>query len=225
MSIRVIVADDHKIVRDGLCALLAQQPDMEVVAEAADGHTAVQLARNLSPDVVIMDITMPDLNGIEATQQIVAQAPGVKVIALSIHADRQFVAGMLTAGASGYLLKNCAFEELRQAIRTVVAGQLYLSPGIAGIVVKDYTQYMVASGVREVAVLTVREREVLQLMAEGKTTNQIASRLNVSVKTVEAHRHNIMEKLNLYNVAALTKYAIRAGLTSLENGSDHPSGQ
>lgn len=225
MSIRVIVADDHKIVRDGLCALLAQQPDMEVVAEAADGHTVVQLARNLSPDVVIMDITMPDLNGIEATQQIVAQMSGVKVIALSIHADRQFVAGMLTAGASGYLLKNCAFEELRQAIRTVMAGQLYLSPGIAGIVVKDYTQYMVTSGVREVAVLTVREREVLQLLAEGKSTNQIAARLNVSVKTVEAHRHNIMEKLNLYNVAALTKYAIRAGLTSLENGLDHPSGQ
>jgi len=216
MSIKIILADDHQIVRTGLCTLLKQYPDMEVVAETEDGHTTVALSRKLAPDVVIMDIGMPALNGIEATRQIVAEVPGVKVIALSMHSDRRFVARMLNAGASGYLLKNCAFEELIRAIHTVVANQAYLSPGITGIVLEDYVQHMAESESSGLERLTTREREVLQLLAEGKSTKQIASQLNLSVKTIETHRQHIMEKLDLYSVAELTKYAIRAGLTSLE---------
>ena len=216
MSIRIILAEDHKIVREGLRTLLEKQSDMEVIAEAEDGRTTVQLVRKLSPDVVIMDIAMPDLNGIEATRQIMAEAPGVKAIALSIHSNRQFVVGMLKAGASGYMLKDCAFEELAFAIRTVVANQTYLSPKITGVVIEDYLRRLPENNSLVYSVLTDREREVLQLLAEGKSTKQIAACLHVSVKTVETHRQQIMSRLDIHSVAELTKYAIREGLTSLD---------
>lgn len=216
MSIRVLLADDHRILRDGLRALIEQNPDMEVVAQAEDGRAAVRLVQEHRPDMAIMDIGMPGLNGMEATRQIVDRIPGVRVIALSIHADRWYVAGMFQAGASGYLLKNCAFEELVQAIRTVMAGQLYLSPAITDVVVEDFVRYARTTGARSLCLLTAREREVLQLLAEGHTTKEIADRLQVSVKTVDVHRQNMMRKLDLHSIADLTKYAIRAGLTGLE---------
>lgn len=216
MSVRVILADDHRIMRQGLRALLESEHDIEVVNEADNGRRTVQLAREMRPDVIVMDLTMPDLNGIEATRQIVADDPGIKVLALSMHSDKRFVAGVLGAGASGYLLKDCALEELVRAIRVVVAGQVYLSPGIAGVMVEGYVREATADELPMFSALTPREREVLQLIAEGKTTKEIASVLTVSVKTVETHRQQIMNKLDIHSVAELTKYAIREGLTSLE---------
>jgi len=216
MSIDIVLADDHKIVRDGLRALIEQQPDMKVVAEAEEGWTTLEKARKFSPDVVIMDIGMPDLNGIDATRQILSEMPDVKVIALSMHSDRGFVADMLRAGALGYLLKDCAFEELTCAIHTVIESRIYLSPEITDVVVEDYVYHLSKADLSGSSVLTPREREVLQLMSEGKTTSQIASRLNVSTKTIDTHRQQIMERLNLHSIAELTKYAIRAGLTFLE---------
>lgn len=214
MTIKIILADDHKIVRQGLRTLLEQESDIEVIGEADDGRMAVRLARELSPQVIIMDVGMPDLNGIEATRQVQAESPGVKVIALSMHSDRRFVMNMLKAGASGYLLKDSAFEELATAIRMVLNNKIYLSTEIANVVVKDYLQ---GGGDESVfSVLTPREREVLQLMAEGKSSRQIADQLNISIKTVETHRMQIMHKLQIFNVAELTKYAIREGLSSLD---------
>jgi len=216
MSIRILLADDHKITRQGLRSLLEKEQDMEVVAEAQDGRTAVLLVRQVWPNLVIMDVSMPDLNGVEATRQIVAAAPNVKVIALSMHSDTLFVAEMLKSGANGYLLKDCAFEELARAIRTVMEGKTYLSPSISGVVVDDYLHQLSKTTLSSSDVLTSREREVLQLLAEGKTTKQIALKLHISIKTVETHRRQIMEKLNIHSVAELTKYAIRKGFTSLE---------
>jgi len=216
MSIRIILADDHKIMREGLRALLAKHPDVEVVAEAGDGRGVVELSRELNPDVVVIDIAMPDLNGIDATRQIVKQSPGVKVIALSMHSDRKFVKEMLSAGASGYLLKDAAFEELDTALHTVMNNQTYLSPKITDTVVKDYVGSTKPKGPLYSPVLSAREREVLQLIAEGQTTRDIAAKLYLSVKTVETHRKQIMDKLGLDSVAELTKYAVREGLTSLE---------
>lgn len=216
MSIKILIADDHRIMRSGLRSLLDKELDMEVVAEAENGRMTVQLALKLSPDVVIMDITMPDLNGIEASRQILSRAPDIKVVALSMHSDEQFVVGMLNAGASGYLLKDCALGELCLAIRAVVANQKYLSPGIASIVVKDYLRKLSGAEPPGSPVLTFREREVLQLVAEGKRSKDIADRLHVSVKTVETHRQQIMDKLNIRSVAELTKYAVRKGITALE---------
>jgi DNA-binding NarL/FixJ family response regulator len=210
------LADDHKITRQGLRSLLDEQPDMEVVAEAEEGRSVVRLARELSPDVVIMDVTMPDLNGIEATRQIVGQSGNVRIIALSMHSDTLFVTEMLRSGASGYLLKDCAFEELSRAIQTVVEGKTYLSPSISGVVVDDYLHRLTKADFSGSDVLTEREREVLQLLAEGKSTKQIALKLHISTKTVETHRRQIMNKLDIHTVAELTKYAIRKGLTSLE---------
>jgi two-component system response regulator NreC len=217
MAIRVIIADDHQIVRQGLRILLEREPDLEVVAEAEDGRLTVRLVRELHPDLVIMDVAMPDLNGIEATRQIILEWPKVKVIALSMYADKRFVVNMLKAGASGYLLKDCAFEELIRAIRVVLAQKTYLSPGVTDIVVKDYMKGTPPTAPSVFSVLTPREREVLQLMSEGKSTNMIADCLHVSVKTIETHRQQVMQKLNLRSIAELTKYAIREGLTSLES--------
>ena len=216
MAIKVLIADDHQIVRQGLRTLLEKEPDLKVVAQSEDGRTTVRLARELAPEIIIMDVAMPDLNGIEATRQIVSEMPQVKVIALSMYADRRFVANMLKAGASGYLLKDCAYEELVRAIRVVMAQKTYLSPGVTDIVVKDYVQGAQDQGASVFSVLSPREREVLQLMSEGKSTNQIADSLHVSVKTIETHRQQVMHKLNIHNVAGLTKYAIREGLTSVE---------
>jgi two-component system, NarL family, response regulator NreC len=215
MNIRVVVADDHKIVRDGLKVLIENEPDMEVVAEGENGRMTVALVKELKPDVVIMDIGMPDLNGIDATRQILNEAPSVRIIALSMHSDKRFVAEMFKAGATAYLLKDCAFEELAHAVRVVLEGKVYLSPGIAGPVMDDYVQHLSHSSVSSFSVLTPREREVLQLLAEGKTTRETATHLHVSIKTIETHRQQIMNKLDTHSVAELIKYAIREGLTSL----------
>lgn len=216
MSVKIILADDHRIMREGLRALLEREAGIEVIAEADNGRTTVELSRELNPDVVVIDIGMPDLNGIDATRQIVSESPAVKVIALSMHSDRKFVREMLSAGASGYLLKDSAFEELGTALTTVLNNQTYLSPKIADTVVKDYLGKVEPKESKVSPALTKREREVLQLIAEGKTTKDIASQLYVSIKTIETHRKQIMDKVGLNSVAELTKYAIREGLTSLE---------
>lgn len=217
MEIRILLADDHKIIRDGLRTMIDKQEGMKVVADAENGRLAVELTRDLVPNVVVMDVSMPDLNGVEATRQIHSMNPHIKVIALSMYSDRRFVMEMLKAGASGYLLKDCAFEELIQAIKTVSENHTYLSPGIANIVVKDAVIQSDQTRSTVFDILTPREREVLQLLTEGKTTKQIAAQCHVSVKTIETHRQHIMDKLGIRSVAELTKYAIREGLTSLEN--------
>jgi len=215
MSTRILLADDHAMLREGLRSLLEKQGDMEIVAEAEDGRKAIDLVAELMPDIVIMDITMPNLNGVDAARQITRQFAGVKVIALSIHANKRFVADMLKAGASGYILKECLFDELVKSIRIVTAGGTYLSPRITGVVVDDYVDRLSMTVESQFTVLTGRQRQVLQALAEGKTTKQIALELHVSGKTIEANRRQIMEKLNMYSVADLTKYAVREGLTSL----------
>jgi two-component system response regulator NreC len=215
MSIRVIVVDDHTIVKDGICALLKEDPTVEVVGNATDGRTAVRLAEELAPDVVLMDVALPGLNGIEATRQIVGSKPRIRVLALSMYADGVYVSEMLKAGASGYLLKDCDFEELARAIRTVAANRTYLSPGISDIVVTDYLDRLSKNDQSASTVLTPREREVLQLLAEGESAKKIADKLCVSVKTVETHRRQLMEKLNIFTIAELTKYAVTHGITSL----------
>ena len=211
MSIRIILADDHAIVRHGLNRSFQQEKDVEVIAQAQNGRSAVQLAKELSPTVVVMDIGMPDLNGIEATRQITRESPQVKVIALSMHSSKRYVTEMFKAGASGYLLKNCDFEELADAVRIVAGGKTYISPSISDVVVQDYVNGPVEDSA--FSVLTRREREVVQLLTEGKTTKQTALCLYISPKTVEVPRLNIMNKLNMDSIAKLTKYAIQEGLT------------
>jgi DNA-binding NarL/FixJ family response regulator len=209
---RIIVADDHQILRQGLVALLGVQPDMEVVGQASDGRQAVALARELSPDVIVMDVAMPNLNGIDATRQALGHVPGAKVIVLSAHGHQRMIAESLRAGASGYVPKDSAMEELVEAIRTVMAGERYLGPKVASVLASEYLDAEPRTG----QTLTPREREVLQLIAEGKATKEAAAALGVSVKTVETHRRSLMEKLALFSVAELTKYAIREGLTTVE---------
>ena len=216
MSIRIILADDHRIVRNGLRTLLDAEPDMEVIGEAENGRNSIQLARKLMPDVIVMDITMPDLNGIEATRQILDEFPQVKIIALSLHPHEQFVSGMLMVGASGYLLKDCSVDELTAAIRASTKGEVYLSPGVANVVIKNYIGQLKKSEESAPPLLTPRETEVLQLVSEGKTSKKIASIMNISTKTVDTHRRQMMDKLNVSSIAELTKYAIRSGLTSLD---------
>jgi len=215
MSIRIILVDDHKIVREGLCGLLEKESDMKVVGEAVDGRTALRLSQQIKPDVVVMDISLPGLNGYEATQKMIAKVPRVKVIALSMYSDRKFVYRMFKAGASGYLPKDSAFEELARAIRTVVKDQVYVYPGIGNTIVKGFMQKALETKFSAFSVLSAREREVLQLMSEGHSTKEIAYQLDVSAKTIETHRRGIMKKLNINSVARLTKYAIREGLTPL----------
>jgi DNA-binding NarL/FixJ family response regulator len=215
-TLSVLLADDHKIMRAGLRSLLEKNANVSVVAEAEDGHQAVQLAGQLRPDLVIMDISMPKLNGIEATRQIMADLPDTKIIALSMHSDKRFLVEMFQAGAVGYLLKDCAAEELEQAIKTVAAHQCYLSPKIAGVLLEDYLDRFQSRPATAASVLSAREREVLQLIAEGWSTKNIAEHLYVSIKTAESHRRAIMKKLDLHTVAGLTKYAIKEGLTSLD---------
>ena len=216
MSIRILVVDDHKIFREGLRALVEKQPGMELIGEVENGRKAIQLVQELLIDIIVMDIAMPDLNGIEATRQILAKAPSIKVIALSMHSDKRFVVEMLKAGASGYLLKDCAFEELAHAIRAVRANRTYLSPKIADMMIKDCVRLLPIGELSVFSVLTPRQRQVLQLLSEGKTTKEIGSDLQVSVKTVETYRQQIMDKLDIHSIAELTKYAIREGLTSLQ---------
>lgn len=215
-AIRIVLAEDHAIVRQGLQSLLEREPDLHVVGEAVTGREAVKLAGELHPDVVVMDLTMPELNGIEATRRIAASQPQIRIIALTMHSDKRFITDVLKSGAKGYLLKEAAAEELITAIRTVAADGFYLCRSITGVLVKEYLHTAPEEQVSgSLSLLTPREREVLQLVAEGKSTKEIAFDLGVSVKTVETQRQQIMKKLNVFSVAGLTKFAIREGLTSL----------
>ncbi len=213
MSTTILLVDDHRIVREGLRTLLGQQPDLEVVGEAADGRDALAQARLLEPDVIVMDIAMPELNGVEATRLILAERPQVRVVALSMYADRRFVAEILRAGALGYVLKDGAFEELALAIRTITEGKTYLSPSIAGLVVEELLQHSSAPGSPSLGGLTPRERQVLKLLADGMRPREIAQELSISVKTVEVHKQNLMNKLEIHTASELTRFAIREGLT------------
>jgi DNA-binding NarL/FixJ family response regulator len=217
LGIKVILCDDHKIFCEGLRFMLAGQPGIEVIATAPDGHAAVQLARDLAPDVMIIDIGMPNLNGIEATRKVIAENPSVRIIALSMHSDKRFVTEMFKAGASGYLLKDCDSEELISAIKAVMEDKSYITPAVAKTVINDYIKSIREENASVFSVLTAREREVLQILAEGKSTRQIAATLYVSEKTVETHRRQIMNKLEIHSVAGLIKYAIREGLTTAES--------
>lgn len=216
MKIKVMLVDDHQVFREGLRSLLEQQNDLQVVGDVETGRSAVDQALRLKPDVVIMDIAMPELNGIEATRQICAKAPDTKVVALSMHSDKRFIAGMLQAGALGYLLKANAFEEVVQAVRTVLTNKHYVSRDTADTIVRDYVTQITQATPERRAELSPREREVLQLLAEGFATKEVAERLHVSSNTVDTHRAHIMAKLNVNSFADLVKYAIREGLTSLE---------
>ncbi|MBI4914320.1 MAG: response regulator transcription factor [Acidobacteria bacterium] len=213
MPVRVVIADDHRILREGLRHLLERRTDLKVVGEAADGLAAVELARATAADLVIIDVAMPSLNGIEATRRIVAERPGVRVLALSMHPDRRYVLEMLKAGASGYLVKDSAFDELLHAIDAVLAGASFLSPAITDIVLREVLGRVPTVDESAFSLLTPREREVLQLLAEGTPTKLIAARLGVSVKTIEGYRQQVMDKLDIHTVAELTKYAVREGLT------------
>ena len=214
MSIKVLIVDDHKIMREGLRSLLEKQPDIEVVAEAENAHTALELVEEIIPDLVIIDVIMPGLNGIETTRRILTKIPTIKVIALSMYSDKRFVLEMVRAGASGYLLKDCAFEELDEAIRTVMQDRTYITPRIVDIIVKDYFSQVDKPTSSALSALTSRQYEVLQLLAEEKTTREIAHQMALSIRTIESHRQQIIKKLNIHSIAGLTKYAIREGLIS-----------
>ncbi|HEX8323519.1 MAG TPA: response regulator transcription factor [Tepidisphaeraceae bacterium] len=213
--IKILLADDHKMVREGLRLMLANEPDFDVVGEADSGRIAVKLTTDLAPDIVVMDVQMSDLNGIDATRQVLSQREGVKVIGLTGHFDPGLAAEMLRAGAAAYVLKDAAVEELTRAIRAVMKNEVYLSPAMLGLVVADYVRTDPSARASAFTDLSPREREVLQQVAAGKSTKQAAIHLHVSVKTVETHRRNLMHKLNVDNVADLTKYAIRQGLSTL----------
>jgi DNA-binding NarL/FixJ family response regulator len=217
MPNRILVVDDHQVLRDGLRLLLKTQHPTADVVEANDGRRAVQLSAEMVPDVVIMDLSMPNLNGIDATRQIVGQNPATKVVVLSARSDERTIGEAFRAGASGFVAKDAAFEEVSTAIRTIEDDQLYLSPQLDRASREGSLQERLSQWSSTSPRLTAREREVLQLMAEGKATKEVAAALHLSVKTVETHRRQIMEKLSLYSVAELTKYAIREGLTSLQN--------
>lgn len=215
MSIRIIIADDHQLFREGLANLLADSKDIEILAQAGNGKEAITKARDLTPDVLIIDIGMPVMDGVEATRKLLQELPGSRVIALSMHADKQYIKGMFEAGASGYLFKNCAYNELIAAIRTVHEGKKYLSDRITEIMIQDYL------GKEEVipiddSELTEREAEILKLIAEGVSTNDISERLFVSIKTIGTHKQHILEKLNLKTTTDLVKYAIKKGIISLD---------
>ncbi len=215
MSIRIVLADDHRLIREGLRSLLENDFGMEVVGQADNGEMAVQMVKELSPEIVIMDLAMPGLDGIAATSQIVKKFPSVKVIALSMHSNRLFVDGILKAGAVAYLLKESASMELDNAISTVLANEIYLSPKIAGLVVKQHIKHAPAQEDSK-PTLTEREYEILRLIANGKSTKEIALHLDKSVQTIDMARRQIMEKLGVDSIAQLVKYAIGEGLTSLE---------
>lgn len=216
MSIRIVIADDHKMFREGLRTLLEKEEDFSIVGEADDGRSAVKLVAQLSPDIVLMDVNMKDLNGIEATRQIVAKQPFIKIIGLSMYSERQFVTEMLLAGVKGYLLKEGAFDELIQGIRIAMSGQVYLSPKIATGVIDIFLDAHSKQRSPVFSMLTDRERQVLQMIAEGKSMKEIAFALEVSVKTVETFKQQIIRKLDIRTTAGLVKFAIREGITSLE---------
>jgi DNA-binding NarL/FixJ family response regulator len=216
-AIRVLLAEDHTIVRKGLRALLADEPDIEVIAEAEDGREAVQMAQQSLPDVVLMDLSMPGLNGLEATRQIKRRVPEVKVLVLTRHANEEYVFQILRAGASGYVVKKAAPAELVSAVRAVSRGDSFLSPAISRTVIEEYVRQAEAMVQDSYEQLTDREREVLQLIAEGHSSREIAERLTISEKTVRTHRANLMDKLDLHSTAELTQYAMRKGLVCLDS--------
>ena len=216
MTLRVLLADDHRMFAHGLAALLDREPDLEVVGKARDGREAVRAALDLEPDIVAMDLSMPGLSGIEATRQIVSERPRIKVLCLSMHRERQYLRAALEAGAGGYVLKDRSPEELTEAIRRVAAGETYLSPEMAASAVSDYRAALMGRSAAAEPVLTPREREVLQLVAEGLSSREIAEWLCISERTVATHRHHVAEKLDIRSVAGLTKYAIRHGLTTAD---------
>lgn len=213
---RVLLADDHQITREGLAALIDKEPDLEVVGQAGTGREAIDLAGELQPDVVVMDISMPDLNGIDATREIVRRQPAIRVVGLSMYSDSRYAASLFAAGGAGYVLKKRAFRDLAEALRTAANGQRYVSPELGGDVMREYVERINGAEAAAFSLLTMREREVLQLVAEGRTNREIAAGLHISVKTVDTHRRHIMEKLDLHTVAELTKYAVRHGLTDAQ---------
>jgi two-component system response regulator NreC len=206
--IRILLADDHAVVRQGFRMILSAHPDLEIVGEAGNGREAVDLAASLRPDVVVMDVAMPELNGIEATRRLTADNPHVRVVALSMHKDSVYVREILRAGARGYLLKDSVADDLVAAVRAVAGGEGYLSPAISNAVLDDYRKHVTDP----IDLLSSREREVLQMLAEGKTNKEIAVILNLSVYTVDAHRGRIMEKLNVHSINELVRFAVRKGL-------------
>jgi DNA-binding NarL/FixJ family response regulator len=213
--VRVLLTEDHRLVRAGIRSLLEQMPEVEVVAEADNGRDALQFVKKLRPEIVLMDIAMPGMNGLEATRRLTSEFPFVSVLILSMHANAEYVIQALRAGARGYLIKGAAVEELIFAVRAVIRGEMYLSPSISGPVVSDYLHHL---GTSELPIdrLTPRQREVLQLVVEGKTTKEIAVTLDVGVKTVETHRAKLMESLDIHDIAGLIRYAIRSGLVALD---------
>lgn len=214
--IRIVLVDDHELFTQGIRALLAEQPKYKVVATATDGRQAVRIARELKPDLIIVDANMPGMNGLEATQRILHDTPTIRVICLSMHAETQYVLGLLEVGGSGYLLKECARDDLEQAIQQVMHGRIYLSPAITGVVVDAIRAKDTPAQPNARSLLSDREREVLQLLAEGRSPREIAALLHLSAKTIASHREHIAEKLGIKSIAGLTKYAIREGLTSAD---------
>ncbi|HUV40467.1 MAG TPA: response regulator transcription factor [Sedimentisphaerales bacterium] len=217
MSTRILLADDHKMTLDGLCCLFKKQEGVEVVGMVSDGRAAVLLAGKLQPDVVIMDVHIPGWSGIDAARQIIGKVPNVKLIVLSIYSNMHFVEDALKAGVSGYLVKQSGFNELVAAVETVLKGQIYLSSKITGIVVDSYIKRPCSEANTLLAVLSNRQRDIMRLLAEGKSSKQIALIIRMSVKTVDAYRREIMRKLHIDSFAGLVKYAIREGLTTLEH--------
>ena len=209
-KIRILLADDHAVVRRGFSLILSREPDLEVIGEACNGREAVECAETLQPDVVVIDVSMPELNGIEGARRINERCPKARVLALSMHRDGVYVREMLRAGARGYLLKDADDDTFLEAVRAVARGEGYLSPAIADSVLTDYRKHVS----NPIDLLTTREREVLQMIAEGNTNKEIANILNLSVYTVEAHRGKIMEKLNLHNAGDIVRFALRNGLIS-----------
>ena len=207
-KIHILLADDHAVVRQGFKMILAAQSDMEIVGEAGNGREALDLAGQLQPDVIVMDVAMPELNGIEATRRIADVSPRSRVLALSMHKDSVYVREILRAGARGYLLKDSIASDLLAAVRAIARGEGYLSPGVSDAVLNDYRRHVTDP----IDLLTSREREVLQMIAEGKTNKEIATTLNLSVYTIEAHRGRVMEKLNLHSTGELVRFALRSGL-------------
>lgn len=213
--IRIVLADDHVVMRNGLRLLLERQPNFQVIAEAADGRQAVAICEKLRPDVLVLDIAMPNLNGIEAARQVSAKWPHTSIVILSMHADESYVLRALKAGARAYLLKDSAEADLINAIRAVNEGKAFFSPAISKMLVEDYMRRLEQRGVEDsYELLTTREREILQLLAEGKANKEVASILNLSLYTVETHRGNILQKLNLHSVPELILYAVRKGVIS-----------
>jgi two-component system, NarL family, response regulator NreC len=215
MKIKVLVVDDHQLFREGIVTLLFSAENIEVIAQAEDGLDAIEKAKHYKPDVVLLDITMPRMNGIEATKKLKALMPGIKIISLSMHSEKQYVKGVLEAGSDGYLLKNCTYRQLTDAIQSVYEGKKYLSEDITGMVISGYLAPS-SSEASEYEKLSVREKEIFHLFAEGKSTREIGELLFISVKTVNTHKQNILEKLELNSNTELVKYALKNGLINLE---------